>query len=767
MEPLALTIDGREVGAPPGATLLEAARAHGVAIPTLCDDPSLRPYGGCRVCLVEERKQGRLLASCVTPVAAGMAILTASPRVLEARREVVRLLMAGHPESCLVCDKGNRCELRRVAAELGLGAIDLYRIPCRAHVRDANPFLVRDLSKCIVCARCIRADHEIVARGAIDYVGRGFDARPATLHEMPLESSDCTLCGTCLTVCPTGAIAERDPPYRGSGGRRTVTVCPLCACGCAVEMRVVEDRIVGVEPSRATSPGGAALCVRGRHGHDCLRARDRLTAPLIREAGVLVETSWERALSRAAEGLRAAGAAVFAGPVLTNEEAYLLQWLARAVLGADSIDCGVPVPPPLACPTLAEVEAADAVLVAGGDPDAEAPLLAYAVRRAVRARRTDLTVIHPVRTDLAALAGRHLRPTPGAEAALLALLVRAVEAEAALLDAEGTGAGGADPAPAESEALLRRTGVRAEELRGVARSLATAKHPVVVAGGPPAAEAAVWLAELARVAGARFVPGWFEANARGVVDMGAVPGLLPGRVPVGDAGAARFARAWGVDLPQAPERPAASGDLKAAYVVGVNPARGLPAARHAAAALGRLDCLVVQDLFLTETARLAHVVLPAAAAIEKEGTFTNLEGRVQLLRPVVAPPAQARPDWRIVLDLAAACGHPAPFASPAEVMEAVSSLVPEYSGAGHARIASAGPVFVRFAVCRGAGPPAAPAAAPAVGERLLRLVPTRHVAWQGGGTRTVRSPRLRRWVGPLSSVPEPVPEPVPDRGDDE
>ncbi|MDI7267935.1 MAG: molybdopterin-dependent oxidoreductase, partial [Myxococcota bacterium] len=727
MEPLALTIDGREVGAPPGATLLEVARAHGAAIPTLCDDPSLGPYGGCRVCLVEEQKQGRLLASCVTPVAAGMAILTASPRVLEARREVVRLLMAGHPESCLVCDKGNRCELRRVAAELGLGATDLYRIPCRSHVGDANPFLVRDLSKCIVCARCIRADQEIVARGAIDYAGRGFDARPATLHEMPLESSDCTLCGTCLTVCPTGAIAERDPPYRGSGGRRTVTVCPLCACGCAVEMRVVEDRIVGVEPSRATSPGGAALCVRGRHGHDCLRARDRLTAPLIREAGVLVETSWERALSRAAEGLRAAGAAgtaVLAGPVLTNEEAYLLQWLARAVLGTDSIDCGVPVPPPLACPTLAEVEAADAVLVAGGDPDAEAPLLAYAVRRAVRARRTDLTVIHPVRTDLAALAGRHLRPTPGAEAALLALLVRAVEAEAALLDAEGTGAGGADPAPAESEALLRRTGVRAEELRGVARSLVTAKHPVVVAGGPPAAEVAAWLAELARVAGAGFVPGWLEANAQGVVDMGAVPGLLPGRMPVGDAGAARFAQAWGVDLPRAPGRSvagglaaAASGDLKAAYVVGVNPARGLPAARHAADALGRLECLVVQDLFLTETARLAHVVLPAAAAIEKEGTFTNLEGRVQLLRPVVAPPAQARPDWRIVLDLAAACGHPAPFASPAEVMEAVSSLVPEYSGAGHVRIASAGPVFVRFAVRRGAGRPAAPAAAPAVGER--------------------------------------------------
>ena len=215
-------------------TILDLARESGVVIPTLCHDPHLVPIGACRICIVEDERSGALMASCVTPIAPGMVIDTQSPRVLERRETIIKLMLASHPDSCVVCDKGNCCELRKVASDMGIGLIEFQRIPQFATIQEVNPFIERDLSKCILCAKCIRACEELVVEGAIDYINRGFISKPATLNDLPLEQSECTFCGTCVALCPTGALTEKEKTYRGATTTTVRTVCPFCGCGCDV-----------------------------------------------------------------------------------------------------------------------------------------------------------------------------------------------------------------------------------------------------------------------------------------------------------------------------------------------------------------------------------------------------------------------------------------------------------------------------------------------------------------------------------------------------
>ncbi|MBW1798336.1 MAG: (2Fe-2S)-binding protein, partial [Deltaproteobacteria bacterium] len=228
MEDITLTINGQNISCPSGTSILEAAKRNGIKIPTLCYHPDLEPFGACRLCLVEDEKTGRLMASCVTPVAPNMTIRTDSPTIKTNRTNIIRLMMANHPESCIVCSQGNRCELRQIAAELGVGQIDLYPMPHYTGLEAANPFIVRDLSKCILCGKCIRADHELVVAGAIDYNLRGFKSRPATVYETPLEKSGCTFCGTCVSICPTGALSTKNAQYVGSPQNESKTICGFC-----------------------------------------------------------------------------------------------------------------------------------------------------------------------------------------------------------------------------------------------------------------------------------------------------------------------------------------------------------------------------------------------------------------------------------------------------------------------------------------------------------------------------------------------------------
>ena len=300
METISLTINGNKISCPEGQSILEAAEAHDIKIPKLCYHHSLKPFGACRLCLVEDEKTGKLYASCVTPAAPDMVIHTHSPQIIKHRRNIVLLMMAEHPESCIVCNKGNRCHLRLIAAELGIGENALYPMPNFAPLEQANPFITRDLSKCILCGKCIRADHELVCAGAIDYNSRGFNSRPVTLHELPLEQSSCTFCGTCVSICPTGALSAK-VDFVGTPEKESTSICGFCGVGCSLDLGVAGNKVVDVNPSHLkNSVNDATLCVRGHFAHDFLNSEKRLTHPLIRHEDELVPTTWDDALESAA-----------------------------------------------------------------------------------------------------------------------------------------------------------------------------------------------------------------------------------------------------------------------------------------------------------------------------------------------------------------------------------------------------------------------------------------------------------------------------------
>jgi len=243
MKTITITLNGVEVSGHSGMTILELARESGVDIPTLCYDPYLTPIGACRLCLVEEERSGALLAACVAPITPAMVISTRSERVVERRKTIVKLMLASHPDSCLVCDKGNRCQLRKIASEMGIGLVEFQRIPQLGAIEEVNPFIERDLSKCILCAKCIRADQELVVEGAIDYIGRGFTSKPTTLNDVPLEKSECTFCGTCVALCPTGALMEKEKTYGGTTATTVDTICPFCGCGCGICLEIKDNRL--------------------------------------------------------------------------------------------------------------------------------------------------------------------------------------------------------------------------------------------------------------------------------------------------------------------------------------------------------------------------------------------------------------------------------------------------------------------------------------------------------------------------------------------
>jgi len=344
LQPITITLDGREVSGYSGMTVLELAREVGVDIPTLCDDPHLTPIGACRICIVENEQNGVLMASCVTPIASGMVINTRSERVLSHRKTIVKLMLSSHPDSCLVCNKGNRCKLRTIASDMGIGMVEFQRIAQVAAIEEVNPFIERDLSKCILCARCIRACQEMVVIGAIDYYKRGFATRPATFGDGPLETSECTFCGTCVVMCPTGSLMEKGGLYHGAARDVVQSTCPLCGCGCDINLEVRDDRIIRVVPGSGGVNQGT-LCAKGSCCNDIVHRADRLTAPLIKQDEGFKQTSWEQALGEVADELtrikEAYGPdslAVIGSSKCTNEENYLLQRFTRTTLGTNNID---------------------------------------------------------------------------------------------------------------------------------------------------------------------------------------------------------------------------------------------------------------------------------------------------------------------------------------------------------------------------------------------------------------------------------------------
>ena len=723
LQAITITLDGREVSGYPGMTILELAKESGVEIPTLCHDNHLSPTGACRVCLVENEQNGALLASCVTPIASGMVINTHSPRVIERRKTIVKLMLTSHPDSCLVCDKGNRCQLRQIASDLGIGLVELQRIPQMTSIEEVNPFLERDLSKCILCAKCIRACQELVVEGAIDYFQRGFTTIPATLDNLPLENSECTFCGTCVALCPTGALMEKDRTYGGTTKATTETTCPFCGCGCSICLEVKDNQVVRVVPGKEDSVNHGALCVRGSYGCDFVNSPDRLTKPLVKRDDTFEEVSWEEALERVATGLkrvkdeRGSGSlAVLGSSKCTNEDNYVLQRFARTVLGTNNIDndarlynsasrVGLGSSLGFSGTTnyLSDLEQTDLILVIGADPDSSAPVVGYAIKRAVKQRGVKLLLIDPRQTRLSLFAQLWLRPEVDTDVALINGLAKVI-IDGGLLDEEFV-TRRTDNFEAFNESLKKYTpeyvekitGIEGQEIRAAARLYAGASRAAIVYGTgitqhTTGTNGVGALANLALLTGniGRKGGGIYALqranNGQGACDMGTLPKFLPGYQSVADAQAReRFEKCWGASLPAEAGlttleimEQVKSGKIKSIYIIGEDPVLSFPNSRLITETLTSLDFLVVQDIFLTETARLANVILPSASFAEKEGTFTNFEGRVNRVRKAIEPIGESLPDWEIVMRLAHKMGCPLPFSSLQDVMSEIEELVPSY-----------------------------------------------------------------------------------------
>ncbi|MEW6572923.1 MAG: molybdopterin-dependent oxidoreductase [Bacillota bacterium] len=732
MQPITVTLNGREVTGEPGMTILELARKEGVHIPTLCHESHLTSVGDCpsistcRICFVEDERTGAMVTACGTFIVPGMVINTHSPRVLERRKTVVELMLASHPDSCLVCDKGNRCQLRQVAAELGIGLVKLQKIPQPATINDANPFIKRDLSKCILCAKCIRACQELVVEGAIDYFRRGFTAKPATFGDTALEESECTFCGTCVSICPTGALMEAEPLHIGTTGTVVRSTCPFCGCGCSLLLKVYDERIVRATPNKQDAISRGTLCVKGSFGFDFIHSPDRLTIPLIKVNGDFKEATWEEALDAVAGEFKrikevhgSDSLAVFGSSKCTNEENYMLQCFARCVLGTNNIDnssrlhgaAGLTGPGETGgifgtTNSITVLEEAEVILVIGADPTKSAPLVGYAIKRAVRCRDAKLILVDPRESRLALFANLWLRPKIATDLTLVNSLCKtvidenlvddnSVNRETADFKALAESLGGLDPAY-----IQKATGVAFEDLQHAARIYANAERAAIVYGSGVAQQVngtetikalfnlALLTGKLAGQSGVYALQR--ENNAQGACDMGVLPDYLPGYHPIADRASIRkFKDYWG-DIPDKPGltvfemlTAAKSGEIKGMYIVGENPVSTFPLAGFVQDALSSLEFLVVQDMFLTETAKLAKVVLPAVSFAEKEGTFTSFDGRINWLRKALKPLGQSLPDCEIITRLAVKMGSPMSFMSPQEVREEIEKLIPMYRGIGY------------------------------------------------------------------------------------
>jgi formate dehydrogenase alpha subunit len=653
-----------------------------------------------------------------------MAIQTDSPIIKRYRRNIIRLMMANHPESCIVCSQGNRCELRQIAAELGVGQIELYPMPHYTGLEEANPFIIRDLSKCILCGKCIRADHELVVVGAIDYNLRGFKSRPATVHEMPLEKSSCTFCGTCVSLCPTGALSLKNARYVGSPQKESSTICGFCGVGCSLVMGSVDNKIIEVNPShKEDTVNLSTLCVRGHFAHDFLNVSERLTHPLIRRDGELVPATWDEALGVVAKELIAIkkkhgpqSLAFIGSSKCTVEENYLFQKIARVILGTNNVDNvgygsgraiishineklgadGRSMP-------LAGLEEAEVIFVIGADPTQSLPVVSYYLKRASRIKGIPLIVADPRKTGLVPFSSLWLPLAPHSDCAMInaiaAILYKRKSYDTGFIRkfTEGFDIYGDGLLSVNLETISQVTGLEREIIEKAANLVEGKKIAFVIGHGilqqrygQLSMDA---LLNLALMTGSVDGEGhglYFlarENNQIGAWDMGVVPDFLPGRQPLSNDTIRNYwEQNWDVKLSPDPGlnlirmiEEAEKGNLQALYIMGENPLRSLPQPDRIREALNKPELLVVQDILATETTQLADVVLPGAAFSEKGGTFTNLEGRIQLFEPAVSPPGEAKPDWEILDMLFETMHYFKRYASLQEIRAEVSQLVPMYS----------------------------------------------------------------------------------------
>ncbi|MBC7357981.1 MAG: molybdopterin-dependent oxidoreductase [Desulfacinum sp.] len=733
MAKITLKINGQEVQVEEGATILEAANQAGVYIPTLCYHPYLPLEEACRICVVEDVRRGwsTLVAACVFPARQGMVIETDSEKVQESRKTILELLLSDHPNECMTCQATGQCELQdlayrfRVQPDVYTG--ERHKLPVDS---DPNPFLHIDMNKCVLCRRCIRACHEIQGADIWTKVGRGFEQRISTAFELPLEDAGCEFCGHCADFCPVDAIGFRSGRYqvRSWETRKGTTVCLQCPMGCGVTYEVHNGKVVTAHGDFPSPASGGALCKRGRFNYNFVNTPERLRGAMVQnDAGELEPVPVDQALDTAAARLRdladqngGSSVAVLAGDMLTNEEYYLLQKLARGALRTHNVDNvagpwqlplyeGLSTSLGLGAMThpLSDIAQAKSLLVLGSNTLEKHAIAALRARKAVREGAV-MIVAHPDQVALTKNAERHLAIRPGSESALVCGFLKVI-LEEKLYDEGFVEANTQDFDKLQRSlekislaGVAEKTGLSEDVLREAARLYASRKPACLIYGadraGEPADETFYRMCvALQALLGSVALPGGgvmamgVGGNGLGAVQFGACPKYLPGFRPATQAASRKVAsNLWGVEVPGDPGlswpdlfEAMDKGQIKALYLVGLDPfGLGLPE-RKVESALAKLQLLIVQDAAKTRAAGFAHVVLPGAAYLEKEGTAVNCERRIQRLLPVMEPPGQARADFHLINGLLRRLNENLALEGPAAAFAEAAQLVKELGAASY------------------------------------------------------------------------------------
>jgi formate dehydrogenase major subunit len=737
-----LEIDGVSVTVPEGSSIMRAAAAVGRQIPKLCATDSLKAFGSCRLCLVEIEGRKGYPASCTTFAADGLKVRTESPRLRQLRRGVMELYISDHPLDCVSCPANGHCELQNMAEELditdtryGLSGAGHQNLP-----KDtSNPYFTFDQTMCIACSRCVRACEETQGTFALTIQGRGFQSKVSASQNEPFLASECVSCGACVEACPTVALTEKTLIQLGRPERAVTTTCAYCGVGCSFKVEVKDQTVVRMVPDRNGHANHGHSCVKGRFAFGYATHPDRVTTPMIRASihEPWRPVSWDEAISYAATEFRRIQAKYGQDSIggitssrCTNEETFLVQKLVRAAFGNNNVDtcarvCHSPTGYGLKS-TIGEsagtqafdsVMKADVVLIVGANPTEGHPVFASQLKRRLR-QGAKLIVIDPREIALVRTphieAEYHLQLRPGTNVAMFNAIAHVIVTE--LLTKEQYVA---DRCEADSYAKWKTfvadpknspentaasTGVAPDLVRQAARLYATAGNGAIYygLGVTEHSQGSTMVMAIANLAmatgnlgreGVGVNPLRGQNNVQGSCDMGSFPHEFSGYRHVGDATVrAMFETAWGVPLQSEPGlripnmfEAALDGSFKGMYIQGEDPAQSDPDTQHVTAAFAAMECVVIQDLFLNETAKYAHVFLPGSSFLEKDGTFTNAERRVSRVRKVMEPRAGFQ-DWEVTMLLSSALGYPMQYRHPSEIMDEIARLTPTFAGFSYEKL---------------------------------------------------------------------------------
>ena len=737
-----LEIDGVEVCVPEGTSVMAAAVDAGVRVPKLCATDSLEAFGSCRLCLVEIEGRKGYPASCTTTVAPGMKVRTQTPKLADLRRGVMELYISDHPLDCLTCSANGNCELQDMAGVVGLREVR-YGYEGENHLKaekdNSNPYFSFDPSKCIVCSRCVRACEETQGTFALTIDGRGFASMVSPSENQPFMESECVSCGACVQACPTATLMEKSVIDKGQADHSVTTTCAYCGVGCSFRAEMKGSEVVRMIPNKEGKANRGHSCVKGRFAFGYATHPDRIKKPMIRSkiSDPWREVSWDEAVNYAASEFKRIQAKYGRGSVggitssrCTNEETYLVQKLVRAAFGNNNVDtcarvCHSPTGYGLKT-TLGEsagtqnfdsVMKSDVIMVIGANPTDGHPVFASRMKRRLR-EGAKLIIADPRTIDMVRTphteASYHLQLLPGTNVALINSIAHVIVTEGLVRDdfvAERCEVKEFEKWKAfisearnSPEEMEKTTGVPAERVRGAARLFATGGNGAIYygLGVTEHSQGSTMVMGIANIAmatgnigreGVGVNPLRGQNNVQGSCDMGSFPHELPGYRHVSDDKTrAQFEKAWGVKLDNEPGLripnmfdASIDGSFKGLYIQGEDIAQSDPDTQHVTHALEGLECMVVQDIFLNETAKFAHVFLPGSSFLEKNGTFTNAERRISRVRKVM-PALAGKEDWEATVALSNALGYPMNYKHPSEIMDEIAALTPTFTGVSYDRI---------------------------------------------------------------------------------